>query len=1060
MSLPQRSIRRRAAVTIGAILAIAALAATAIAAALYQTNINRAARSESAAAISYFAEKLHHIGLGWEDRLMREKARLEFARLMEDRSNRWDRLRAYLASLSASPNYAGMVISTAGGAELFRHGPGISRLWPVPDPSRGEERSYLADTTGRLFVALTAPIWLGPDGMGAMHLMVPLDNAFLRENAFPNTELFIEWQGRIVASSEGDSKLEHGQPGFEGSIGRAGQRYEQRRISFPSGENAPALQVQTRIAPPFSVAESAGIGIGFFVVLALLLVAAMRGWLVRLLPRIEKLGQAARLFAVAGKPTPAIGAALDAAAGTGADELSAVAHAMKDLVASLDLREQARLGAEAQLRESEARFRDIAESAGEFIWEIDASQTYRYLSERAGDAFGRPVAALIGTSVFDHVPPEDGDALRDRIAAQAHAAQPFRQFELRIRRPDGEPRWLSFSGKPVVDADGRPTGSFRGAAEDVTLRKLNEENLLLAEKVFENSAQAILITDTQARIVSVNPAFTEITGYHAAEAIGHNPSIFASGRHDAAFYAAMWGELKRSGAWSGEVWDRRKNGEIFPKWLTINAVTDASGGEATHYVAIFSDITERKENEARIEHIAYHDALTGLPNRFALQAHLAQSLADARRNCTQLAVMFIDLDRFKTINDSLGHDIGDQLLIAVAQRLRSVMREIDTVARLGGDEFVIVVPGIAATEDAARVAEKVIEVIGQPLVLAGHALHSSPSIGIGIYPSDGADADALMKNADTAMYHAKQHGRNGYHFFTANMNAAATERLLLETQLRGAIQRNELHLAYQPQVQLATGGIVGVEALARWNHPERGTIPPDKFIPVAEEAGLIIALGAWVLEEACRQAMLWDAQGLPPLRIAVNLSSAQFRDRNLVQHIEQILHRTGLPANRLELEITESAMMENSEQTAEVLRSLGSLGIHLAIDDFGTGYSSLSYLKRFPLGRLKIDRSFVMDLERDANDLAITEGIILLARSLGLAVTAEGIETPAQLDMLKSFGCGEGQGYLFSRPLAPADLASLLQPVVPPQSNSATAPQSNSATAPQAGAHAPRPRLH
>jgi len=897
-----RSLRHRATVTVGAILAIAALVATVISAAMYRTIIDRAAHSRSTAVTAYFEEKLNGIGRAWEDRLMQEKVRLEFARLMENRDSRWDKLRAYLASLSASPNYAGMVISQADGTELFRHGPEIAGRWPVPDPNRGEARTYLADTTGRLFVALTAPVWLGPDGMGAMHLMVPIDNGFLRQNAFPDTELFVEWQGRIVASSEGDGKLNLGQPGFAGTIARAGQRHEQRRIVFSGDENAPTLLVQTRIAPPFSIAESANFGIGFFVVLALLLAAAMRGWLVRLLPRIEMLGHAASLFAVEGKPTPKINTFLEQAAGV--DELGEVAHAMKGMVASLDLREQARLGAEAQLRESEKRFRDVAESAGEFIWETDARQIYRYLSERAGDVFGRPVEELTGTSVFEHVPPEDLDALRRRIGEQTSAGRPFRQIELRILRPNGKLRWLSLSGKPVVDASGRNTGGLRGTAED---------------------------------------------------------------------------------------------------------------------------ITQRKQSEARIEHLAYHDSLTGLPNRFALSARLAQSLADARRNGQQLAVMIIDLDHFKTINDSLGHDIGDQLLIAVSQRLRLVLRDTDTVARLGGDEFVIAIPGITAPEDAARVAEKVIEVVGEPLMLAGHALHTSPSIGIGIFPTDGLDTDALMKSADTAMYYAKQHGRNGYHFFTAAMNAAATERLLLETQLRASIQRNELHLLYQPQVQLSTGRIVGMEALARWNHPERGSIAPDKFIPVAEETGLIIPLGAWVLEEACRQAALWDAQGLPPLRMAVNLSTYQFRDRDLVRHIDDILRRTGLPADRLELEITESAMMENSEQTAEVLRSIGSLGIHLAIDDFGTGFSSLAYLKRFPLDRLKIDRSFIMDLEQDTNDLAITEGIIMLARSLGLAVIAEGIETPTQLDILRSFGCGEGQGYLFGRPMLAEELGNLLR---------------------------------
>jgi diguanylate cyclase (GGDEF)-like protein len=387
--------------------------------------------------------------------------------------------------------------------------------------------------------------------------------------------------------------------------------------------------------------------------------------------------------------------------------------------------------------------------------------------------------------------------------------------------------------------------------------------------------------------------------------------------------------------------------------------------------------------------------------------------------------MFIDLDRFKTVNDSLGHDVGDQLLIAVARRIRAALRESDTVARLGGDEFVIVVPGIAGPEDAARVAAKIVAEVGEPLVLAGHSLHTSPSIGIGIFPTDGNCADTLMKNADAAMYFAKQHGRNSFHFFTADMDVTANERLQLETQMHQALDRQEFFLVFQPQVEILTGRVVGVEALVRWRHPDRGEIQPERFIPIAEETGLIIPLGAWVLEDACRQAMAWR-NGASSLRIAVNLSVHQLKDRNLVTHVAATLAKTGLPPERLELEITESAMMEHPEAAVDMLRSLAALGVHLAIDDFGIGYSSLSYLKRIPNSRLKIDRSFVMDLETDANDIAITEGIIVLARSLGLPVLAEGIETSAQLDMLKSLGCGEGQGFLFSRPLSADALREFL----------------------------------
>ena len=1028
MSRPKGSLRHRAIGTILAVLAIAAVIAAAISVTMYQAVLDRYARHKGEAAVAHFSEKLHGISLFWADRLMREKARLEFSRLLEDPPPlRWDRLRAYLASLSASPTYAGMAISTAEGRELFRPGPGIGRPWRVPDAKRGEARSYFADAGGHLFVALSAPIWLGQDGMGTMHLLVPLDNGFLRLNAFPDSELFLEWQGRIVAGSEGDGALARGLPNFNGSVNRDGKRHEQRKVAFPEGGETPVLLVQTHVAPPFSVAESAGLGIAIFLILALLLASATRSWLLRLLPRVEKLGRAARLYAADGKPTPMLNAALQQAAGDEVDELSEAAHAMKDMVAAMALRERERQAADNRLRESERLFRDVAEFAGEFVWEIDARQVLTYVSDGAAAVFGRPVDKLRGSDFLSHLPAEERESLLERVRRVALNGEPFRRFEVTILRPDGRRRRLSFSGIPVVDGDGRRTGAYRGTAEDITQRKRDERSLRLAEKVFDNSGQAIMITDAAATILSVNPAFTEITGYPAEEAVGHNPSVFASGRHDAAFYASMWSELKRNGAWEGEIWDRRKNGEVYPKWASINAVNDPETGEVTHYIAIFSDITERKENEARIEHLAYHDALTGLPNRFALQARLAQSLADARRNGTQVALMFIDLDHFKTINDSLGHDIGDQLLMTVARRISATLRESDTVARLGGDEFVIVVPGVGSPEDAARVAEKVIEHVGEPLALAGHKLHTSPSIGIGIFPTDGHNAETLMKNADIAMYYAKQHGRNAYRFFTADMNAVATERLMLETQLRAALDRGQISLVYQPQIHLATGIIVGVEALARWNHPERGLVMPETFIPVAEETGLIIPLGAWVIEEACRQAAAWRSAGMPPLRMSVNLSPQQFRDHALARHVGEILERTGLPADSLELELTESAMMRDTEHVIETLRALRDLGVHIAVDDFGAGYSSLAYLKRLPIDRLKIDRSFVADMEQNANGVAIANGIVALATTLGLSVTAEGIETPTQLEILRSFDCTDGQGFLFSRPLPPDELGTYLQ---------------------------------
>ncbi|RZT75783.1 PAS domain S-box-containing protein/diguanylate cyclase (GGDEF)-like protein [Azospira oryzae] len=561
---------------------------------------------------------------------------------------------------------------------------------------------------------------------------------------------------------------------------------------------------------------------------------------------------------------------------------------------------------------------------------------------------------------------------------------------------------------------------------DITARHRAEAELKLAEKVFANSPEAIMICDQGNRIISVNRAFCDITGYAQEEVLGQDPRMLASGRHDKDFYRQMWEILRDTGAWAGEIWDRRKNGEIYPKWMTINAVHDTQSGALTHYITLFSDITERKETEARIHHLAHHDPLTGLPNRFTLEARLEQSLADARRHGHKVAVMFMDLDRFKTINDSLGHAVGDSLLMEIAHRLRSAVRESDTVARLGGDEFVVVLPDVEGANDAAHVAGKIIEDVARSLRVGAHELHTSASIGISLYPDDGETVPTVMQNADTAMYHAKAIGRNNFQFFASAMNRAATERLELERKLRQAMVNDELELHFQPQFALAADRVTGVEALLRWRHPEDGLIPPDRFIPIAEETGLIVGIGDWVLQAACRQLKAWLDQGLPPLRMAVNLSTRQLKEKDFPSRVAAILQETGLPAVLLELEITESGVMERPEEAITTLQALNDMGVTLAIDDFGTGYSSLSYLKLFPIDRLKIDRSFVRDIERDPDDAAIARGTIALAHSLGLEVVAEGVETSAQLDMLAADGCDEVQGYFFSRPLPLAAATAFL----------------------------------
>ncbi|MDQ5881749.1 MAG: hypothetical protein QG616_1580 [Pseudomonadota bacterium] len=572
----------------------------------------------------------------------------------------------------------------------------------------------------------------------------------------------------------------------------------------------------------------------------------------------------------------------------------------------------------------------------------------------------------------------------------------------------------------VIEVHGTPLpgGGFVTIYTDITARKRTDERLLLAEKVFDNSPEAIMITDHKNRIVSINDAFTQITGFAPGEVIGQDPRILASGRHDSDFYRGMWQALQRTGHWSGEIWDRKKSGDLYPKWMTINAVIDDVSGDLTHYVAMFADITERKRAEERIHFLAHHDALTELPNRFSLEIRLEQALIDARRHNWHVGVLFIDLDRFKVINDTLGHHVGDLLLIEVARRFSAAVRESDMVARLGGDEFIIVLPDMESADAASHVALKIISSLLNPIRIDANELHTSPSIGISIYPSDGLSVDAIMKNADTAMYHAKALGRNNYQFFAEEMNRIASERMSIEARLRHALPRNELALHYQPQFSADGMRPTGVEALLRWKLPDEGLMPPDSFITIAEETGLIVPIGAWVLNEACRQLRLWLDQGLQPLRLAVNLSARQLRNEELVQTVAEALAASGIPPQLLELEITESAVMDNPEEAIKILQALKRMGVTLAIDDFGTGYSSLAYLKLFPIDHLKIDRSFVRDIERDPDDAAIAISTIALAHSLGLKVVAEGVETQAQLQLLQRNGCDEVQGYFFSRPLA------------------------------------------
>jgi diguanylate cyclase (GGDEF)-like protein/PAS domain S-box-containing protein len=688
-------------------------------------------------------------------------------------------------------------------------------------------------------------------------------------------------------------------------------------------------------------------------------------------------------------------------------ELNDLADSMRRMAAAV-------LERESRLQRSEAEYRDVVEGTDDLITRVNLEGRLLFVNHASRRFFGLEPSACIGISAFDFVHPEDRETTQQAFAKWIAEAATTLNWENRQVSRSGAVHRMQWNVTAVRDATNQITG-FTSIARDVTQQRRAEENLRLAASVFNASAEGILITDADMRILSVNPALTNITGHTAGDAIGKTPAIFKSGRHDQVFYRTMFDEIAATGSWQGEIWNRRKNGEIFPEWLTITAVKNAEG-VLTHYIGSFFDVSERKDAEEHIQFMANHDALTRLPNRTLLDDRIRQAIVTSRRKESRTAILLLDLDRFKLINDTLGHDIGDRVLEAVARRLTGTLRETETVARLGGDEFIILVPDIESIERVSMLAQKILNVVAEPHRIGDHELHVTPSIGISIFPEDGADAPTLLRGADTAMYHAKGVGRNNFQFFTSSMNYVVQERMAIENDLRRALEKGEFLLYYQPQVNCRTGAVMGMEALIRWQHPQRGLVAPDKFIPIAEETGLIVPIGEWVLREACRQAKAWHDMGHAGLRMGVNLSARQFQQPDLLQQIHQALEDSGLATSALELEITEGMLMEDPDAAAELLRKLATLGIRLAIDDFGTGYSSLAYLKRFPLHRLKIDKSFVRDISSDPNDAAIVSAVVGLADALNMEVIAEGVESVDQLRYLERNGCCEIQGYFFSRP--------------------------------------------
>ncbi|WP_435099447.1 sensor domain-containing protein [Arhodomonas sp. AD133] len=702
-----------------------------------------------------------------------------------------------------------------------------------------------------------------------------------------------------------------------------------------------------------------------------------------------------------------------------------------------------RVRAEQALKESEARYRSFIEHTSEGIFsfgsrspiptdlpvEEQVSRMYAARVETSNDALARMYGFseandVIGLTLADlhggDDIPENREFLRQWIRGG------YRITDAETREVDRAGNTVWFSNSVVGVVEGGQLVRAWGSQTDITSRKEAEEALRLSASVFENTDEGVIITRPDATIVDANPAFSEITGYSRQEVIGATPRILKSGVENSSRYRELWQSLREVGHWRGELWNRRKDGALYPQWLTISSVYD-NNGRLTHYVGVCSDISQIKHSEAQLDHLAHHDPLTDLPNRLLLNERLEHAIRQVERRHGGLAVVFLDIDHFKHLNDSLGHPVGDQLLCQLAKALTEAVRTDDTVARISGDEFVLVLEDITSADDASVTVNKLMAIFEQPFLVEEREVRITGSAGISLCPEDGADPATLLRNADAAMYLAKETGRNNYHFYTEDLTRRAYERMLMVNDLRKGLERDEFFLVYQPQIDLETGRVVGVEALIRWRHPERGLVLPGEFIPLAEESGLIHPLGQWVMRTACEQAVRWSDAGVAFGRMAINISGPQIQKGDLPEQVLQVLEDNGLPPDRLELEVTEGFIMQHTEQAVCQLNRLRTRGVMLAIDDFGTGHSSLSYLKTLPVHKLKLDKSFVQDIPDDHNDMAICAAVTALGNSLGLVVIAEGVETNEQASFLLDQRCRQAQGFYYSNALIAEDIHSFLE---------------------------------
>ena len=671
-----------------------------------------------------------------------------------------------------------------------------------------------------------------------------------------------------------------------------------------------------------------------------------------------------------------------------------------------------------QIREREARLNLALWGSGDEFWDwnIRDNSLYRL---GANQLLGQGSLETMSTDEWrnNSVHPDDLPRVQKLLQEHIVGNAEIYDSEHRIRGASGDWVWVRSRGKVVErDESGNPL-RMAGTARDITAIRRAERERRVALEVLRSMSEAVAVIDLDFAFISVNPSFSRITGYSEEEVTGQNSNMLDSSQHSPDFYRRVRDILERTGHWAGEMWQRRKDDEEFLGWIEMSEVRD-SLGMRSHFVAVVNDITDKKRAEQELRYLANYDTLTGLPNRALLSERLGRATIRARRQETRVAVLFLDLDRFKDINDSLGHAAGDRLLKAAAVRLQSTVSASDTVARLGGDEFTVVLEDVESLAAVERMARDILAAFSKPLEVDDrHDVSITPSLGISLYPDHALVPTDLLKFADTAMYQAKAEGRNTYQIYNETMDAEARQRAAIISALRKALERGEFRLVYQPRMSLVDGSITGVEALLRWNSADLGEITPTIFIPLAEESGLIVSIGEWVLGEACRQLKAWRSQGLTEICVGVNVSVLQLLRGNLVGYLKRLLEATELPADRIELELTESMVMQNAEQTTAVLNDLRRLGVSLAIDDFGTGYSSLVYLKRLPIDTLKIDKEFIDDLTRDADDEAITSTIVTMGHSLGLTVIAEGVENEDQLNFLRQQGCDEIQGHWLSRPL-------------------------------------------